>query len=146
MPDEAHEEIVVAAPPSLCFGIAADFEEYPTWATDVKQVDVVARDDTGRATRVGYRAAALGRSIRYVLDYDFADAPASFSWSLVDGDVLRHLDGRYTFAPHAAGTLVRYDLGVDLTVPLPGMVKRKAAAMIVGTALQGLKRVAEGAT
>ncbi|MFI5045856.1 MAG: SRPBCC family protein [Acidimicrobiia bacterium] len=144
MPERAHEEIVVAASPSMCFGIAADFEEYPTWASDVKQVDVLVRDATGRATRVEYLAAALGRSIRYVLDYDFADAPASFSWSLVEGEMLRALDGRYTFAAHEAGTLVAYDLGVDLTMPLPGVVKRKAAGVIVGTALQGLKHVAEG--
>ena len=55
------------------------------------------------------------------------------------------LDGRYTFTAHDDGTLVTYDLGVDLTMPLPGMVKRKAAGVIVGTALQGLKRVAEDA-
>ena len=144
MVDEAHEEIVVAASPSMCFGIAADFEEYPTWAPEVKQVDVVTRDATGRATRVAYRAAALGRTIRYVLEYDFTGAPTSFSWSLVDGDMLRQLDGRYTFAPNDGGTLVTYDLDVDLSVPMPGMVKRRAAGMIVGNALQGLKRVAEG--
>jgi len=146
MPDKAHEEIVVAAPPSMCFGIAADFEEYPTWASDVKQVDVVDRDATGRATRVAYRASALGRSIAYVLDYDFAEAPNAFSWSLVEGDMLRRLDGRYSFAAHEGGTLVSYDLDVDLSMPLPGLVKRKAAGVIVGTALQGLKRTAEGSS
>jgi len=143
MADTAHEEVLVAAPPSMCFGIAADFEEYPSWADDVKDVQVLARDDVGRGTRVQYRAAALGRSIRYVLDYEFADAPRAFSWSLVEGDLLRSLDGRYAFAPHESGTLVSYDLTVDLSLPLPGMVKRRAAGMIVGTALQGLKRTAE---
>ena len=144
MVDEAHEEILVAASPSMCFGIAADFEEYPTWAPEVTQVDVVTRDGAGRATRVEYRAAALGRSIRYVLDYDFTDAPAAFSWALVDGDLLRQLDGRYAFTAHEAGTLVTYDLGVDLAMPLPGLVKRRVAGMIVEHALAGLKQVAEG--
>ena len=144
MADDAHEQIRVQASPALCFGFAADFEEYPSWASEVKQVDVVTRDGTGRATRVEYRAAALGRTIRYVLDYNFADAPTSFAWSLVEGDMLRQLDGRYTFRPHDAGTLVTYDLGVDLSMPMPGLVKRRAAGMIVGNALQGLKRVAEG--
>lgn len=143
MPEQAHEQVVVAATPSMCFGIAADFEEYPTWAGDVKSVSVLGRDADGRATRVEYRASALGRSIRYVLDYEFADAPRAFSWSLVEGDMLRTLDGRYAFAPHDDGTLVTYDLAVDLSVPLPGMVKRKAAGVIIGSALQGLKRTAE---
>ena len=37
----------------------------------VTSVAVVARDDAGRATRVEYHASALGKAIRYVLDYDF---------------------------------------------------------------------------
>jgi ribosome-associated toxin RatA of RatAB toxin-antitoxin module len=139
----AHDEVVVAASPSMCFGIAADFEEYPTWASDVKDVSVLERDGEGRATRVEYRASALGRTIRYVLVYDFADAPQALAWSLVEGDLLRALDGRYAFTPVGDATRVVYDLAVDLAVPLPGMVKRKAASMIMGTALEGLKRTAE---
>jgi hypothetical protein len=142
-PDAAHDQVQIAASPSLCFGIAADFEEYPTWADDVKSVAVLERDADGRATRVEYHAAALGRSVRYVLAYDFADAPRAFSWSLVEGDLVRAIDGRYEFAPCDGGTVVTYDLRVDLAMPLPGIIKRKAAGMITGTALQGLKRVAE---
>ena len=63
----------------MCFGVAADFEEYPEWASDVKEVDVVERDASGRGSRVEYRASALGRTIRYVLDYDWSEAPAAFS-------------------------------------------------------------------
>ena len=141
--DEAHEEIVVAASPALCFGIAADFEEYVTWVGDVKEVSVLERDADGRGTRVQYRASAIGRTIRYVLDYDFAEAPGAFSWSLVEGDMLRAIDGRYGFAPEDGGTRVTYDLRVDLAVPLPGLLKRKAAGLITGAALKDLKRVAE---
>jgi ribosome-associated toxin RatA of RatAB toxin-antitoxin module len=143
MPDTTHEEIVVQASPSMCFGIAADFEEYPMWASDVKSVAVRERDTTGRATRVEYRAAALGRAIRYVLDYDFTDAPRAFSWSLVEGDLVRTIDGRYAFTTEGSGTRVAYDLHIDLTMPVPGMVKRAAAARITGAALADLKRVAE---
>ena len=134
----------MAASPGMCFGVAADFEEYPSWASDVKVVTVVARDADGRGSRVEYCASALGRSIRYVLDYDWSDAPASFSWTLVEGDMVRAIDGRYGFTAHADGTLVTYDLTIDLAVPLPGLIKRRAAGMISNAALQDLKRVAEG--
>ena len=90
-----------------------------------------------------YRAAALGRNVRYVLDYDYGNAPASFSWTLVEGDMLRALDGTYAFAAEADGTRVTYDLLVDLSVPMPGLLKRRAAGMITGTALKELKREAE---
>ena len=45
------------------------------------------------------------------------NAPASFSWTLVEGDMLRALDGTYAFAAEADGTRVTYDLLVDLSVP-----------------------------
>jgi hypothetical protein len=143
MADEAHEQIHVDADPLDCFDLASDFARYPDWVTDVREATVVARDVAGRPRRVEYRAAALGRNIRYVLDYDFGDAPASFSWTLVEGDMLRALDGTYAFTSDGSGTRVDYDLHVDLSVPLPGIVKRKAAAMITGAALADLKRVAE---
>jgi uncharacterized membrane protein len=143
MSDEAHEQIRVAAPPARCFGFAADFEEYPSWAKDVKHVEVLTRDERGRGSRVEYRASALGKSIRYVLDYDFADAPGAFTWKLVDGDMLRALDGRYAFAPDGEGTLVTYDLRIDVAVPMPGLLRRRAGALIVHTALEELKRAAE---
>jgi hypothetical protein len=144
MPDSTHEEIVVAASPAMCFGVAADFEEYPTWASDIKEVTVVARDTDGRGARVAYRASAIGRSIKYTLDYDWREAPAAFSWTLVEGDMVRAIDGRYGFAAAGVGTLVTYDLSIDLAVPLPGLVTRRAAALISNAALIDLMRTAEG--
>jgi ribosome-associated toxin RatA of RatAB toxin-antitoxin module len=143
MADEAHEQIVVGAPPERCWAVATDYERYPEWAKDVKHAAVLERDEQGRGSRVEYRVAGLGRSIRYVLAYDYADAPAAFSWELVEGDVLRRLDGRYGFEEADSGTRVTYDLLVDVAIPLPGMIKRRAAGMIVGTALKELKKEAE---
>ena len=143
MTDEAHEQIHVNADPLDCFDLATDFEAYPTWAKDVKAARVLARDRAGRPARVEYRAGALGRTIRYVLDYDYADAPDAFTWTLVEGDMVKAIDGRYAFAAQDDGTHVSYDLRVDLAVPMPALVKRRAAALITGAALKDLKRVAE---
>jgi uncharacterized membrane protein len=122
--ETANERIRIEAPPQLCYEVATDFEEYPKWAKDVKQAKVIERDDEGRGRKVEYRAAAMGRSIRYVLDYDYADAPGAFSWKLVEGDMLRRLDGRYGFQPDRDGTRVTYELVVDLSVPMPGLAAR----------------------
>jgi ribosome-associated toxin RatA of RatAB toxin-antitoxin module len=143
MADEAHEQIHVSAEPLDCFDLATDFASYPRWAKDVKEATILTRDDAGRPARVQYRAAALGRTVRYVLDYDYDEAPDAFSWSLVEGDMLRALDGTYAFAAEGGGTTVTYDLRVDLSMPMPGPLKRRAAAMITRTALQELKREAE---
>ncbi len=106
MADEAHEHISVAASPTRLFELATDYERYPEWARDVKQVDVLERDGDGRGSRVEYRVAGLGKSIRYVLEYDYAEAPAAFSWHFVEGDWLRQLDGRYGFEAEDGGTRV----------------------------------------
>lgn len=144
MPDSASERIRVEAPAARCFDVAVDFESYPEWARDVREAKVLERDAQGRGTRVEYRAAALGKSIRYVLDYDYRDAPSSFSWRLVEGDMLKRLDGTYRFESEGPSTTrVHYDLTVELAVPLPGLVKRRAAGLVMGSALKELKRRVE---
>ncbi len=143
MADEAHEHISVAATPARMFELATDYERYPDWARDVKQVTILERDAEGRGSKVEYRVAGLGKSIRYVLEYDYSEAPGAFSWHFLEGDWLRRLDGRYGFEADGDGTRVSYDLVVDVSAPLPGLIKRRAASMIMGTALRELKKEAE---
>ena len=143
MAETANERIRIDAAPQRCYEIASDFERYPEWAKDVKQVTVLERDDEGRGVKVEYRAAAMGRSTRYVLAYDYAAAPGAFTWSLVESDMLRQLDGRYGFEPDGDGARVTYDLTADPKVPLPGFIKRRVASTIIGTALKQLKKEAE---
>lgn len=139
MADTASERTRIAAPAERCLAVALDFERYPQWAHDVKLAKVLERDAEGRATKVEFRAAALGRSVHYVLAYDYSSLPESFSWSLVEGDLMRSMDGRYRFETDGADTRVHYDLAIDVALPLPGMLKRRAAALIVSNALKDLR-------
>src|SRR4051794_14270607 len=95
MADTASQTTRIAAPPDRVWAIAADVEHYPDWAKDVKDVLVRARDDDGRPTEVEFRASALGRSTHYTLAYDYSQAPAVLSWSLLRGDIMRTVDGAY---------------------------------------------------
>jgi uncharacterized membrane protein len=144
MTDTADERIRIEAPADRCWDVAVDFESYPEWVRDVKDVKILERDEEGRGRRVEYRAAALGKSIRYVLEYDYTEAPGAFSWHWVEGDMLRRLDGTYRFEPDGpSSTRVHYDLAVELAMPLPGLVKRRAAGLIMGSALKELKKQVE---
>ena len=143
MAQQATEQITIDAPPERVFDVALDFERYPVWAADIKEVEVEARDDEGRGTSVRYRTAAMGQSARYTLAYDYSDAPHSMAWKLTEGNIMRVLDGSYTFDPSNGGTLVTYHLEVELLIPMPGFVKRRAEAKIMGTALRELKRRVE---
>jgi uncharacterized membrane protein len=143
MTDTASERIRVEAPADRCYDVAVDFESYPEWVRDVKEAKILETDDEGRGTRVEFRAAALGKSIRYVLEYDYAASPEAFSWRFIEGDMLRRLDGTYRFEPDGDSTRVHYDLAVELAVPLPGLLKRRAAGLIMGSALKELKKQVE---
>jgi len=141
--ERAVETIVVAADPGTVFSVAVDLEDYPEWVTDLKSVVVTEHDDQARPLVATFRAAAFGRSSTYSLRYDYAEAPTVLSWVLVDGDLTSKLDGSYRFEPADGGTLVTYQLEVELRVPIPGFVKQRAAQRIQGTALRELKARAE---
>ncbi len=78
----------------------------------------------------------MGRSTSYTLRYDHG--PAHLGWELVRGDIKRKLDGPYELAPGGTEgrTLVTYHLDVDLIIPLPSFVKRRAEQKIIHTALR----------
>ncbi len=140
MADQATETIEIAAPAERIVDVLTDFDSYPSWARDLKGVTVESVDRTGRGEEVTFRAAAMGRSTSYTLRYEYNDTPTTISWELVRGDIMRCLDGSYVLEPAGPGrTRVTYHLTVDLVVPLPGFVKRRAESKIVHTALRELR-------
>ena len=146
MEEQVTERMIIRGTPEHCFDVLTSFEEYPQWAADIKSVLIGERDADGRALEVTYRAAAFGRSTSYTLRYDYGGAPGELSWKQVDGDLTRRLDGSYTMIPSGDGaTEIVYTLVVDLKVPLPGFVKRRAEGRIMGTALRELRARVEGA-
>ena len=143
MAEQASQTTTIAASPEAVWAIATDLERYPEWARDVKDVVVRERDDQGRPLEVEFRASALGRSTHYTLAYDYTQAPTVLRWEMVRGDIMSRIDGAYHFSATAdGGTEVRYDLTIDLVVPLPGFVKRRAEVRILNT-VRELKARAE---
>jgi ribosome-associated toxin RatA of RatAB toxin-antitoxin module len=143
MAESASQSITIAASPERCFEIVTDFASYPEWARDLKEAIVRDRDEQDRPTEVEFRASALGRSTHYTLAYDYSEAPEKLSWSMVKGDIMRAIDGAYHFRPApSGGTDVQYDLAIELVVPLPGFVKRRAEVRILNT-IRELKARAE---
>ena len=118
--------------------------KYPEWARDIKDVTIHSLDDEGRPSEVEFRASALGRSTHYTLTYDYSEAPRRLGWKMLEGDIERSIDGAFVFLADAdGGTEVRYDLEIDLVVPLPGFVKRRAEVRILNT-VRELKVRVEG--
>ena len=134
MAETATETITIDAPPEKVWDIAVDLEQYPEWARDIKAVTIHRTDDAGRPEEVEFRTSALGRSTHYTLKYDYSDAPRVLGWTMLKGDIQRSIDGTFVFHRRDDGsTEVRYDLAIDLVVPLPGFVKRRAEVRILNT-------------
>ncbi len=144
MAEQTTERMVISGSPERCFAVVTDLERYPEWVAGLKQVEVRERDAEGRASLVAFRAAAFGRSTSYTLAYDYSKAPQAVSWVQRDGDVTARLDGSYRFVAAGEGeTEVFYELTVELKVPIPGFVKRRAEGYILHAAIRDLKKRVE---
>ena len=142
MVEQATQTIIIDASTEACYCAATEFEVYPGWAKDVKQATILESDEHGRATEVEFRAAAFGRSTHYTLHYDYSSAPDVVSWKLITGDLMRACDGSYVFRALDDGrTEVVYHLAIELVLPLPGFVKRRAEVRILNTVRELKTRV-----
>lgn len=142
MAEQTTSSIVIGADAARIMAVILDFENYPAWVQGMKQVEIVDRDDTGRADRVHFVLEAAPIKDAYTLKYDYA-SPTLLHWRLVDGKVLRAMDGTYELNPTSDGTEVTYRLSVELAIPMIGMLRRKAEKVIIDTALKGLKKRVE---
>lgn len=145
MAEQATERMMMRATPERLWSVVTDFDAYPEWAADLKEVTVVQRDHEGRPSMVRFRAGAFGRSAAYTLAYDHSGGPKTLSWKLVQGDIVSKLDGSYVFEAVGEETEVVYHLEVELRFPIPAFIKRRAEARIMNIALRELRARAESA-
>ncbi|WP_062211660.1 SRPBCC family protein [Streptomyces sp. NBRC 109706] len=145
MAEHTRSSITIEATPAEVMAVISDFDRYPEWTGEVKEAEVLARDERGRAEQVRLLLDAGAIKDEHTLAYRWEDADA-VSWSLVRSRMLRSLDGSYRLAPVAGGkhTEVTYQLTVDVKIPMLGSIKRKAEKVIIDRALAGLKTRVEG--
>ena len=141
MADRTRGSIDIAAGPAEVMAVIADFEHYPEWVDSMKSAEVLTRSgDRAETVRM-----VLDHSLvkdDYVLAYDWQ--PTRVSWRLVEGTLLKAMDGAYELAPSGGGTTVTYSLTVDVNLPMIGLFKRKAEKTIIDGALKNLKLRVEG--
>lgn len=145
MADRTRASIQIGAPAADIMAVIADLPAYPEWTGEVKQAEVLEQDaGSGRASRVRLSIDAGALRDRQVLDYTF-DGDHAVHWTLVEGDMLRSLEGSYVLTPADGGgtTNVEYTLAVDPKIPMFGMMKTKIEKVIIDRALAGLKKRVE---
>jgi uncharacterized membrane protein len=143
MADQSTQSITVDAPAADVMAVIADFPSYPQWVAAAKQVEVVETGDDGRARQVHFVLDAGAVKDDYVLEYTW-DGDRAVFWSLVKGQMQKRNDGSYTLVETDGRTEVTYSITIDLSIPMLGMIKRKAEKVILDTALKELKKRVEG--
>ena len=132
------------APIDAVRAILFDLASYPTWSTAIKSAEVKQTDDQGRATSVKVSIDAGMMKDRVLLNYDWSAAPDRLEFSLEDADLLTAMNGAYiTKAIDADTTSVTYELGVEVSMPIPAMMRTKAEKATIDQALAQLKEHAE---
>ncbi|AEN09476.1 MULTISPECIES: SRPBCC family protein [unclassified Streptomyces] len=144
MAEHTSSSITIEAAPADVMDVIADFARYPEWTGEVKEAEILATDDLGRAEQVRLVLDAGAIKDDHVLAYTW-NSEYEVDWTLVKSQMLRALDGSYALAPLGDGdrTEVTYRLAVDVKIPLLGMIKRKAEKVIIDRALAGLKKRVE---
>ncbi|MGH3304525.1 MAG: SRPBCC family protein [Streptosporangiaceae bacterium] len=143
MTDRTSSSITVAADPVTVMGVIADFGAYPEWAAGVRSAAIVETGQGGRPLRVRLALDAGVIKDSYVLAYEW-DGDAAVSWQLAEaGSMVTEMSGAYLLVSEDRSTNVRYELAVGTSVPLPGLIRRRAERTIIDAALKGLKARAE---
>jgi polyketide cyclase/dehydrase/lipid transport protein len=131
-------EVVVEATPEEIMDVLFDLESLTQWSSAHQKVDVFERDEEGRPSRSRQVVKIVGVSDEQVLDYTVHDD--GVSWTLVSSKQQRAQDARYTLTPEGEVTRVRFELTVDLLVPLPGFLIKRGAKGLMDTATDGLRK------
>lgn len=143
MADRVKDSIDVEAGAEQIFEVLTDFESYPDWNPDIKEVAIKEKGAEGLASEVWFKVDAKIKTLAYTLAYDYSGAPDTFSWDLKEGDV-KKLSGSYAFDEFDDVTEVSYEVEIDPGFPVPGFLRKQAEKQIVRGALKDLKKRVEG--
>jgi hypothetical protein len=143
MAEQTTSSIAISADPASIMAVISDFGSYPVWAQGVKKAEPVEDGPGGRPEKVYFELDASPIKDAYTLSYNWS-GDDSVTWTLVEGRMLKAMDGAYELEERGDGsTEVTYRLAVDISIPMIGMLKRKAEKVIIDTALKGLKKRVE---
>ena len=130
-------EVVIDATPDEILDVLFDLESLPEWSSVHRKIEILERDDQGHPSRSKQVVKLVGVSDEQELAYTVHDD--GVSWRLISAKQQRAQEGRYTLTPEGDSTRVRFDLTVDLLMPVPGFLVKKGAKSLLDTATKGLR-------
>src|SRR3954447_14597931 len=131
-------EVMIEASPEEILDVIADVESTPTWSPQYQRAEVLDSYDDGRPKRVKMKIKTAGISDEQVVEYTWTDNKVS--WTLISAGQLKSQEASYTLTPQGDKTKLKFDITIDLSVPLPGFVLKRAMKGAMETATDGLRK------
>lgn len=126
------------APAEAIMAVLADVEALPSWSPVHRQVEVLDRYPHGRPHHVRTTVRLLGISDKEVLEYHWGE-----NWMVWDAEANLQQRGQhveYNLIPEIDRTRVRFDIIIDLAMPIPEFLIRRAKNIVLNVAIERLRR------
>ena len=123
--------------------LLADLENFPTWSSAIKQVEVHDRDSAGRPISATVKIEAGVLKDRAKLNYDYSNFPNEISFTLEEADLMTEMTGSYVISGDEDSAQITYKLHVEVSMPVPEMMRKKAEMATIDAALSQLKKKLE---
>ncbi|MET0897344.1 MAG: SRPBCC family protein [Mycobacterium sp.] len=131
-------EVVIEATPEEILDVIADAEATPSWSPQYQKAEILESYPDGRPKQVKMTVKAAGLTDEQVIEYTWTENKVS--WTLVSAGQLKAQDASYTLTPNGDKTKVRFDMAIDLSVPLPGFLIKRTLKGGMETATDGLRK------
>ena len=131
-------EVVIEASPEEILDVIADVEATPDWAPQYQSAKILEMGDDGRPRLVEMKIKTAG--IVDTMEIEYTWTADKVSWTLIKAGALKKQDASYTLIPDGDKTRVRFDITIDLSIPMPGFVLKRAMKGGTESATDGLRK------
>ena len=137
----------INAPLDEVWALVEDVAQAPDWQGGMKGMDVLERDDEGRAQLCEAESDAKVRTIKSIVRFEY-EPPTALRWTQIKGD-LKSVDGRWDLEELDDGRTratywIEADLGRVLGMVIRGPLVDLLRDMLAGARAGELKRAIEG--
>jgi ribosome-associated toxin RatA of RatAB toxin-antitoxin module len=131
-------EVVIEASPEEILDVIADIPATPDWSPQYQSAEILEMGDDGRPRRVKMKIKTVGVTDEMEVEYTWS--ADKVSWTLIKAGALKQQDASYTLTADGDNTRVKFDITVDLAIPLPGFLLKRALKGGTESATDGLRK------
>jgi coenzyme Q-binding protein COQ10 len=128
----ATAEIEINAPLETVYDVIADFESYPKFLNETKEVEVLK--STSKSAIVLFKINII-RKIIYTLEIKLAP-PKAVTWHLVEGDLMKKNTGKWKLTEKKGMTHAHYEIDMQFT----GLVPKAVSNKLIGSSLPSMMK------